>query len=222
QHTKVRGPFQPHVVLNSTPMLQALIVILLDILDSAPIFGIHSNTTGSPITVIATILVQGPGVVFRAPSSTLVPSFEPSRFASHMVLPVQPYVLPSRRFDRIRKLVKGFASYLQEETTSLVLSGGIVQSIIDHARMIESIWHARQGNCTKRFLRQGAHKVIRVGQCKPLFSVQMVLGDPGLFRPIKGSGPVVLFLRSLGTMKRISPDELFLLSNLDHRLLVLH
>ena len=52
--------------------------------------------------------------------------------------------IPSE-FERIRRLVKGFAGYLQEATASLVLSGGSFQSIIDHARMIESIRQARQG-----------------------------------------------------------------------------
>jgi len=58
-------------------------------------------------------------------------------------------------FERIFKLIMGFASYLQEITTSFVLSGGTFQSIIDHARMIESILHFRQGSCAKKFHLQG-------------------------------------------------------------------
>ncbi|WMV50977.1 hypothetical protein MTR67_044362 [Solanum verrucosum] len=58
-------------------------------------------------------------------------------------------------FERVCKLVKGFACYLQEATSSLVLSGGTFQSIIDHARMIENFRHARQGSSAKTFCRQG-------------------------------------------------------------------
>ncbi|KAG5586511.1 hypothetical protein H5410_046945 [Solanum commersonii] len=58
-------------------------------------------------------------------------------------------------FERICKLIMGFASYLQEITVSFVLSSGTFQSIIDHARMIESILHARQGSCAKKFHLQG-------------------------------------------------------------------
>lgn len=46
-------------------------------------------------------------------------------------------------FEQIHKLLKGFMSYLEEATSSLVLSGGLFQSIIDHAKMIECIRHVR-------------------------------------------------------------------------------
>lgn len=42
--------------------------------------------------------------------------------------------------------MKGFMSHLQEATTSLVLSGGSFQSIVNYARMIEGIRQARQGS----------------------------------------------------------------------------
>ena len=52
-------------------------------------------------------------------------------------------------------LVRGFASYLQEATTSLVLSGGMFHTEIYHVRMIKITLHARQGKYTKTFLHQG-------------------------------------------------------------------
>lgn len=56
-------------------------------------------------------------------------------------------------FERIGKLLKGFASYLQETITYFVLSGGSFQSIINHVRMIESIQHAKHSrqDGAKRF-----------------------------------------------------------------------
>ena len=51
--------------------------------------------------------------------------------------------------DRICKLVKRFASYLEEATTSLVLLGGVFQSIINHVKMIKSIRHVRQGGARR-------------------------------------------------------------------------
>lgn len=75
-----------------------------------------------------------------------------------------------------------------------------------------------------------AHRVIGVDHCRPLFRVQMVLVDPALVRPIgihivdlkvnEGVQTllvtlswvhvpvVVLFVRSLGTRQRITPDVL--------------
>ncbi|KAG5605980.1 hypothetical protein H5410_027472 [Solanum commersonii] len=38
-----------------------------------------------------------------------------------------------------------------KDTSSIMLSSGTFQSIINHSRMIESIRHARQGSGTKKF-----------------------------------------------------------------------
>ena len=46
-------------------MLQELIIKLLDRLDSNPTSSIRQNTIGYHITIVYTVLVQGPSVEFR-------------------------------------------------------------------------------------------------------------------------------------------------------------
>ena len=48
----------------------------------------------------------------------------------------------STKLKRIKKIVKGLYSYNQLATTQLVVSGGSFQSLVDHAKIIETF---RQG-----------------------------------------------------------------------------
>uniref|UniRef100_M1DRX1 Polyprotein n=1 Tax=Solanum tuberosum TaxID=4113 RepID=M1DRX1_SOLTU len=134
-------------------------------------------------------------------------------------------------FEYINKLVKGFTSYLQKATTYLMLSSGTFQSIIDHVTMIKCIQHAKQGSSAKRFRHQAAIQSLDgISGSKPSQTSQGMPSEypcqGGRANPSsyfqRGLGPVViLFVRSLGTRKRIAPNVLFLLSSQDHRLLVL-
>lgn len=47
--------------------------------------------------------------------------------------------------------------YLREATTSLVLAGGILQSVVDHARMIEPIRHVAVRDSISMVSSVGTH-----------------------------------------------------------------
>lgn len=87
-------------------MLQQLIVMLLDRLESAPYFGILSGTIGSPITLGVAPLVQGTCEGFKTPDSSSVPSMEPSRFTTLLVsTSTTMLIAKKKRFERFVRLV---------------------------------------------------------------------------------------------------------------------
>ncbi|KAG5615105.1 hypothetical protein H5410_014929 [Solanum commersonii] len=152
QQTEERGKTKPSLYSSST-------------------FAVLPSTSGSTTIFGATLPVQGFGVGFQTIISSLVHSMAPSRFASRPISASTTMLVAEKKsfdgffglappmfddtagrkiYDFLTKFQDKFFNLgiLEEATTSLLRTGGMFRSIIDHAKMIQSIQHARNGSGT--------------------------------------------------------------------------
>ncbi|KAG5610854.1 hypothetical protein H5410_022135, partial [Solanum commersonii] len=211
---------------------------LLARLYSVPLSGVLPSTLGYPITVgavpsIAPLKFATPPISSSATMLVGFPAMGWEYFTKVFIERFVPYSLRDQcrdEFDRLEQgslsvskyevasmscLVmpcRGFTSYLQKATTSLMLSSGTFQSIIDHVTMIKCIQHAKQGS---RPLQAAIQSLDGISGSKPSQTSQGMPSEypcqggranpSGYFQ--WGLGPVViLFVRSWGTRQRIAPN----------------
>ncbi|XP_055830852.1 uncharacterized protein LOC129899876 [Solanum dulcamara] len=121
QKTEEQRTSQPSMVPDSAPILQELLVRLLARLDALPISANAAMSVVEQKSFERFVRLAPPRDEFdRLEQGSLSVSEYETRFheLSHYAISSIP-----TKFERIHKLVKGFTGYLQEATSSLVLSG---------------------------------------------------------------------------------------------------